>query len=75
MDSKTVYLSLYNEIFINGQRNIGDGNFVEVFDRNRLYVALGYLIKKGLKVQIGVMNQTTDNWRKNQLQFSFHQTI
>lgn len=75
MDSKTVYLSLYNEIFINGQRNVGDGNFVEVFDRNRLYVALGYLIKKGLKVQMGFMNQTTDTWRKNQLQFSFHQTI
>jgi hypothetical protein len=75
MDSKTVYLSLYNEIFINGQRNVGDGNFVEVFDRNRLYVALGYLIKKGLKVQMGFMNQTTETWRKNQLQFSFHQTI
>ena len=75
MDSKTVYLSLYNEICINGQRNVGDGNFVEVFDRNRLYVALGYWIKKGLKVQMGFMNLTTDTWRKNQLQFSFHQTI
>ena len=75
MDTKTVYLSLYNEIFINGQRNVGDGNFVEIFDRNRLYVALGYLIKKGRKVQIGLMNQTSDTWLKNQLQFSFHQTI
>ena len=75
MDNKTVYLSLYNEIFINGQRYIGNENTVEIFDRNRLYTALGYLIKKGRKIQIGIMKQTTDSWTKNQLQFSFHQTI
>lgn len=75
MDKKTVYLALYNELFINGQRSVGNGNTVEIFDRNRFYVGLGYIIKKGLKIQIGVMNQTTDNWSKNQLQFSFHQKI
>lgn len=75
MDDKTLYLALYNEIFINGQRNIGNGNSVEIFDRNRLYIALGYMIKKGLKIQLGIMNQTTDSWRKNQFQFSFHQKI
>jgi hypothetical protein len=73
MDDKTVYLALYNEIFINGQRNIGNGNSVEIFDRNRFYLAAGYQIKKGLKIQLGVMNQTTNSWKKNQLQFSFHQ--
>lgn len=75
MDDKTLYLALYNEIFINGQRNIGNMNSVEVFDRNRFYLALGCLIKKGLKVQLGIMNQSTDNWKKNQFQFSFHQKI
>lgn len=75
MEEKTVYLALYNEIFINGQRKIGDGNSVEIFDRNRLYLATGYIIKKGLKVQLGIMNQTTDNWQKNQIQFSFHHKI
>ena len=75
MDNKTLYLALYNEIFINGQRNTGNGNSVEIFDRNRLYAALGYMIQKGRKVQLGVMRQTTDQWSKNQLQFSFHQTI
>lgn len=75
MDKKTVYLALYNELFINGQRSVGNGNTVEIFDRNRFYVGLGYIIKKGLKIQLGVMNQTTDNWSKNQLQFSFHQKI
>ena len=75
MDEKTLYLALYNELFINGERNIGDGKSVAGFDRNRLYGALGYIIKKGLKVQLGVMNQTTDSWSKNQLQLSLHQKI
>ena len=55
MGDKTLYLALYNELFINGQRNIGNGNSVEIFDRNRSYVSLGYMIKKGLKIQLGVM--------------------
>lgn len=75
MESQTIYLALYNELFINGQRMIGEGNEVELFDRNRLYAALGYMIKTGFKIQFGVMNQTTDNWSKNQLQLSLHHKI
>jgi Protein of unknown function (DUF2490) len=75
MADRTVYLALYNEIFINGQRSIGDGNSVEIFDRNRFYYALGYVHKKGMKFQLGAMNQSTDSWSKNQLQFSFHHTF
>ena len=75
MEKKTIYLALYNELFINGQRKIGNNREVEFFDRNRFYSGLGYIFKKGLKVQLGFMNQTTDNWGKNQLQFSLHQTI
>ena len=73
MDAKSIYLALYNEIFINGQRNIGNGNSVEIFDRNRFYLGTGYVIKSNLKVQLGIMNQATDIWQKNQLQFSLHQ--
>lgn len=73
MNKKTLYLAFYNELFINGQRSTGNGNTVEIFDRNRFYAGLGYIIKEGLKIQLGVMNQTTDNWSKNQLQLSFHQ--
>lgn len=75
MAKKSIYLALYNELFINGQRTIGDGKTVEIFDRNRFYFAFGYIIKKGLRIQFGVMNQTTDTWTKNQLQLSFHHTI
>ncbi|NRA13745.1 MAG: DUF2490 domain-containing protein [Crocinitomicaceae bacterium] len=72
MKKKTLYLALYNEIFINGQRHIGDGNTVQVFDRNRFYLAFGYMILDNLKVQAGIMNQTTNGWKKNQLQLSVH---
>lgn len=72
IEDKTVYLSIYNELFINGERSIGNGNTVEIFDRNRRYYALGYQIKQGMKVQLGTMRQTTNAWAKNQLQMSFH---
>ena len=72
MEPKTLYLALYNELFINGQRNIGENKSVEIFDRNRFYTALGYVISKGLKIQAGLMNQSTNNWKKNQLQISLH---
>jgi hypothetical protein len=75
MEKNTLYLALYNEIFINGQRNIGNSNEVEIFDRNRFYAALGFVVSKSLKVQLGIMNQTTDSRSKNQLQVSLHHKI
>ncbi|WP_339926387.1 DUF2490 domain-containing protein [uncultured Cyclobacterium sp.] len=75
MVKNTLYLALYNEIFINGQRAIGKGNSVEIFDRNRFYAALGYMVNKDLKIQLGGMRQSTDSWSKNQLQFSLHHDI
>lgn len=70
-----VYLATYNELFINGERGIGNGREVEVFDRNRTYLGLGYSIKDNLRVQLGWMEQTTNNWQKGQLQFSLHHTF
>lgn len=73
LEAKTIYLALYNEIFINGQRDIGNGARVEIFDINRFYSAIGYMIGPKAKVQAGLMRQSTNNWSKNQLQLSFHQ--
>lgn len=75
MKKNTLYLALYNEIFINGERNIGNGAKVEVFDRNRFYMALGFMINDKLKIQCGLMNQTTNSWKKNQLQLSIHHKL
>lgn len=72
MQKNTVYLALYNELFINGQKEVNGVQTVEFFDRNRLYAAIGYFINDQLKIQIGMMNQSTNNWGKNQLQFSIH---
>ena len=69
----TVYLALYNELFINAQRDIGDNRQVEIFDRNRTYIGLGYGISNKLRTQLGWMRQTTDNWSKGQMQVSLHQ--
>ena len=69
------YFSAYNEIFINGQRDIGDGRTVEIFDRNRLYGALGYGLTDNLSIQGGYMYQYTDTIEKGQLQLSLHHTF
>jgi len=75
MYKNTLYLALYNELFMNGERNIGNNKKVELFDRNRLYAALGFYIQKQLKVQLGVKTQTTNSVEKNQLQLSIHHNI
>lgn len=75
MEKNTVYLALYNEVFVNGQRNIGNGNSVEIFDRNRFYTAIGFIPRDKMKLQLGLMNQTTNGWKKNQIQLSFHHRL
>lgn len=70
--AKTLYLAFYNELFINGKRDVGNVGRLEAFDRNRLYGAIGYAIKENLKIQIGYMNQTTNNLSKSQIQLSLH---
>ena len=73
LEEGTIYLALYNELFINGQKNIGSGRRVELFDRNRAYAGLGYVFGPRSRVQFGWMNQATADWDKGQLQFSLHQ--
>jgi hypothetical protein len=69
------YLAFYNELFINGQRDIGDGRSVELYDRNRTYGAVGYSLRDNLRLQGGYMYQHTDNVRKGQLQLSLHHSF
>ena len=60
MIEKTIYASAYNEIFLNAQNPI--------FDRNRLYGALGYVFNKSFKIEVGFMAQTLENTNRNQFQ-------
>lgn len=72
IEKNTLYFAFYNELFINGERNIGNGNSVAYFDRNRLYTGLGYGVGNQLRLQFGLMEQTTNAWQKQQLQLSLH---
>ena len=67
-----VYIAFYNEVFINGERDIGNGGQVPIFDQNRFYSGIGYGITDKIKMQLGYMNQSTEVFSKNQLQFSIH---
>ena len=59
MQDKTVYLSIYNEIFVNTEQTF--------LDRNRFYGGVGYRFSKTVRTEIGVMNQTTNSVSRNQL--------
>lgn len=61
----SLYLSSYNEIFLNGEGN--------PFDRNRLYFGMGYKLPSGLKLEAGYMNQFLSNANRDQINlFIFH---
>ena len=67
-----VYLALYNELFLNSSRDIGDGRRVDIYDRNRTYAALGYGLSDRYKTQFGYMYQHSEGVEKGQLQLSLH---
>lgn len=75
LSPKAIYAALYNELFINGQQDIGNNQTVEIFDRNRTYLGLGYVLNEKIRFQFGWMNQKTNTWGKGQLQFSMHHKI
>ncbi len=68
--ANTFYLSLANEVFINPKRKMGDNRKVEYFDRNWLRGSLGYAFQDNLKVQLGVLHQSTGSAEKNNLVLS-----
>jgi hypothetical protein len=62
IEKGTLFLGLYDEIFINTEE--------PYFDRNRLYGALGYQFNKSTSVQAGMMHQQLTNYGKWYLQFA-----
>lgn len=75
LSAGAVYLALYDEIFINGERDIGSGRSVDSYDRNRAYAALGYSLTDSLRVQAGYMHQHSKNVKKGQFQLSLHHSF
>jgi Protein of unknown function (DUF2490) len=60
MEKNAIYLSAYNEIFLNDEK--------PTFDRNRLYAAIGYCINKNIKIETGFLVQMLENSRTSQFQ-------
>ena len=54
-----LYLSLYNEIFLNTES--------AVFDRNRVYAGLGYRFSNNLRMELGYMNQFFETSGRDQI--------
>ena len=54
-----LYLSLYNEIFLNTESS--------VFDRNRVFGGLGYKFSDNLRMELGYMNQFFENSGRDQI--------
>lgn len=67
MAPKAVYLSLSDEAFINSKSN--------VFDRNRLYGGVGYVINKNLRFELGYMSQMLEKTERGQLQILLFNNI
>jgi len=67
LEKNAYYFSAYNEIFINAQQNI--------FDRNRLYGAIGYIFNKNIKMEAGYMVQTLESTNRNQFQIVIFNNI
>jgi hypothetical protein len=62
IEKGTLFLGVYDEIFINAEKTF--------FDRNRLYGALGYQLNKNTNVQAGIMHQQVNDFGKWYLQFA-----
>ncbi|MFD2822641.1 DUF2490 domain-containing protein [Lacinutrix iliipiscaria] len=54
-----LYLSAYNEVFLNAESS--------VFDRNRVYGGLGYQFSKALRLELGYMNQFFETYGRDQI--------
>lgn len=67
MVSKAIYLSLYNEIFIQPKS--------PVFDRDRVYGAIGYVFSSNLKVEAGMMAQLLESSDRAQFQIALFNTF
>ena len=57
-ESSKIYLSAYNEVFLNTES--------AVFDRNRVYAGVGYQLTKNIRMEAGYMNQIFETSSRDQ---------
>ncbi len=67
MSPKAWYASAYNEVFLNAEK--------PVFDRNRLYGAIGYVIDRNFRVELGFMSQMQESGSRPQFQMVVYNNL
>ncbi len=68
----SLYASFYNEVFINSDKTTRK---INPFDRDRLYLGVGYKFNKNTAFQFGWMNQMMQKKSYQQLMFSLHHNV
>ncbi|AOW22100.1 hypothetical protein LPB138_11730 [Urechidicola croceus] len=58
IEAKSIYASVYNEIFLNTKSSI--------FDRNRVYAGIGYKLNNSVRLEAGYMNQFFETSSRDQ---------
>jgi hypothetical protein len=53
IEDKSFYLSMYDELFVNFGKNVK----YNIFDQNRVYLAIGYRMPKLGRLELGYLNQ------------------
>ncbi|NDC76374.1 MAG: DUF2490 domain-containing protein [Chitinophagia bacterium] len=67
MDAGAFYLSAYNEIFLHLDK--------PVFDRVRVYGAGGFVMRRELRLELGVMTQVQESKSRAQVQIAFFNAL
>jgi hypothetical protein len=75
MQPHQFYISIFDEVFINAGKNVGNN----IFDQNRFLTSLGYKVAPDVRIELGYLNQLAfqnigksgvqDVYRNNVLQF------
>ncbi|MDU8886225.1 DUF2490 domain-containing protein [Yeosuana sp. MJ-SS3] len=68
LETNALYLSIFNELFINGETDIGNGRTVKQFDRNRTFLGFGYVLNDNIKFQFGLVKEKTSRIKNDYLQ-------
>lgn len=67
MEKGAWYASLYNEFFLHTDKS--------VFDRNRVYGAVGYQMGKDVRLEMGLMTQMQETKSRGQFQIAFFNNL
>ena len=67
LSKNALFLVAFNEVFVNGQKEIGDGRTVSLFDRNWLAGGMGYVFSNDIRLELTYMRESTEAVNKGQL--------